>query len=200
MSLSPQATLLLKQIVYATCHTEEQFLYTSQANRAELTAQDLIECRDDMIDPNNPDNVATRATKKGIILMTETTETNNSEFEIESDFPVPSQIRSNSKAKYNQINDLKERQCFHVALSEGGDLDDLAKSIGAVVSNANKKYRVSKNPAEFKTVSRRNRQTKEVEEKNVEVTVPLRIFTARRVDEKDKKGVGVRIFRLDLVT
>jgi hypothetical protein len=196
MSLEPASIKLLKEIIYATRLTEEGFMYTSESARAELISQGLVEPNKEMVDPANPSNVATRATEKGLNSMNEAT---NSEFEIESNVPMPKQTRSTSTPKY-PIDQLEIGDCFHVSPNDGEDAETLGKRLASVISNANQKHRASKSPQKFEKRIRKSRKTGEENEVSVEVMVPLRRFTARRVTDDDPKGTGLRIYRVALPT
>jgi len=182
-------TTLFQEIVKATNNVKVGFLYTSEPDRSDLVERGLVEIRKEMIDPNNSALTATRATEKGLRMATA--------FEIESNIPLPKTTRRSSLPKY-PIDDLNIGQCFHVSTNENEDIDTLGKRIGSVVSNANAKYSVSKNPIEYKNVIRKNRKTGEEKEISVEVTIAVRRFTARKTEPNDPKGTGIRIFRVEL--
>lgn len=188
---------LLKEIIAATQNAEQGFLYTSTEHRAELINHidgPLVEANSDMTEPTNTGNLATRATQKGLNFMA-TEET--TDFEIENNVPMPKPIRKSNKAKY-PIDQLKIGQCFHIGPNGDEDIDAIGKRMAAVVSNANQRHRASKNPPENKVVSRKSRKTGEVSDVTIEIMVQLRKFTARRVSADDPKGVGLRIYRVDI--
>lgn len=218
LTLAQGSVDLLRAVVDKT--NKNDFLFTSENERAALISAELVEINSDLVDPVDPNRVATRATPKGNDFIMNQSEiqpqppqppqvqASDSGFEIETGIPMPKATRVTKTAKY-PIDVLEIGQCFHIApgSDDNGvpeDLDTLSKRVASVVSNANSRHRASKVPPEFKNVTRKSKDktTGQVTESVVQVedTIPLRRFTARRVDTQDPKGAGLRVFRVDIAS
>lgn len=162
-------------------------MYSAVKVHKELLAKGLVELNPNQT--NEAGEIATRATQAGIDIikgneeMTEATEVQSNEIEIESGIEVPKVTGRGRQGSKYPFDSLEVDQSFFVPNSE--KLENAAKSLASTVSAANSRYTV---PAEDGTVRVSSKG------ETVPVMVKTRTFVLR-AGEKD--GVsGARIFRV----
>lgn len=200
--LSEQDMMLLVEIVKLT--KRQSYMFTTKEERASLQAQKFVEPNSDIVDPTDPLRVATRATAKGMKFMA--TEATTTEFEIEDDVPMPKAQRADRDAKY-PIPAMSIGQSFHIGQETNGDgevetMESLGKRVASIVSAANQKFAISRDPPEFKQRKRKKKDenTGEITERviQVETKIATKKFAVRGAAKDDKKGAGFRVFRIPL--
>ena len=184
---------LLKLIIDAT--NDNSFVYTSPEQHQNLLDQDLVEVNSELTNPSSPSQIATRATIQGVNFMNAEASVldNPTTFEIDSEVPLTKSARSPKGLKY-PIDLLEIGQSFHVAPDDGEDVDTLARRMAAQVSAANNRFKAVKQPVEYETVKKKVDGVEQDVQR--EVKISIRRFTARRVNETDPRGAGIRVFRV----
>lgn len=179
------------------------YVFADPFNIAYLIENGLAIQNHEIVNPENAEEFATRATPEGIAFV----ETNVTKqpapaeikveepkperkvkmsFEIETGIEVPKTTRGGARTSAYPFDKLEVGQSFFIPASEKHP--EPAKSLASTISGATKRFDVLV-PGETKEV--RNPKTQEV--KTVPKTAHTRVFTLR-AGEKDGV-VGARVFR-----
>jgi hypothetical protein len=203
----------LAEIVAATLDETKGFIYTSPAVHTPLVEAGLVEVNPQMPNPDQAEELATRATQKGIDQVNtatapETAAVSNASangFKLEANVPVPAIAGRGRTGTTYPFDIMEVGHSFFV--QNDAEKPNAAKSLASTVSSANARYAVG--TGEFKAVKVPVYQTDEsgkrvkdaegkliktgeVEEQR-EVMKQTRTFIVRSVTEN---GVaGARIWR-----
>lgn len=210
MAKKPTKAILTALSAIATAPQGMYFMTAAEGKP--LEAAGLIESNASIVDPSNPNKVAVRLTQEGqnmvsstntaAVTASDTTALAATMFTIMTDVAIPESKRGNrigkgSAPKY-PFADMPVGGSFFVPVNEKHSTgEELAKSLGSVVSAKNHEY--SEGTGQFETVSRTKRtagnkaaldeQGNKVKETvQREIRKPLRKFVVRPIEAGVKYG------------
>lgn len=198
-----------------------EFLYASPDYAAPIAAAGLIEVNPDMVEESTG-NHAARITDAGREYIaangstaaagetSETTEANDTGFEIEDDVPLSGSRSGAGRASkypfeslpaptYDDVAKRWKFASFHVAAT--ADNPEPANNLASTVSAATDKFAelaYNEDGSPVMTEKRqKNKETGVFEKVPTQAKNKTRVFTVRAVGADDKKGKGARVYRTD---
>ena len=195
--------------VVADTATAQGFSYQHKEAVKPLVNAGYAEANPDLVNPENEDEVATRATEAGIALHQRATALKPAAeaakakptFELTADVAMPTEAEKQRRTRESKypFDEMEVGQSFHVA--QEGDTNGVT-AMGSVIANARKKYAAeAKNEdgsVKMREGVRREKQedgsTKTWKE-NVPVLEFSRDFKAFKAQPNDPAGAGTRVFR-----